>query len=156
MSILRNLALAATSTAFLGAGAAVAQDNFRFPLKARQGVMATMAVNLGMLGAMAKGEMDYDADLAQLAADNIVAISNLNLAPLLPAGSDSDSIEGTRAKPSVWADNADFLAEWENLGNQAMAMQQVAANGAEALGPAMGGLGKACQSCHESHQVPRN
>lgn len=156
MTILRNIALAATATAIIGAGAAVAQDNFRFPLKARQGQMATLAVNLGILGGMAKGEMDYNAELAQTAADNIVAISSLNLMPLLPQGSDSDSIEGTRAKPSVWTDNADFLSEWENLGKQAIAMQEVASNGADAIGPAMGGLGKACQTCHESHQVPRN
>ena len=156
MSILRNLALAATSIAIIGTSAAVAQGNFRFPVKARQGQMATLAVNLGILGGMAKGEMDYNAELAQTAADNIAAVSSLNMMPLFPEGSDSESFDGTRAKPSVWADNADFLSEWENLGKQAMAMQEVASNGAEALGPAMGGLGKSCQSCHETHQVPRN
>ena len=44
---------------------------FRRPVKARQGQFRILAINLGILGGMAKGETEYDAEAAQAAADTI-------------------------------------------------------------------------------------
>jgi len=155
MSILRNIALAATTTAIIGAGAAVAQDNFKFPLKARQGQMAIIAMNLGALGAMAKGEMEYDAAVAQAAADNLVAVSTIGQGALWPEGSDGEAIEGTTAKSTIWSDNADFLAKWGDFGKNATAMAAAAGGGLDSLRPAMGGLGGTCKACHDKFRIPK-
>ena len=42
---------------------------------ARQGQFKIMALNIGVLGGMARGTVDYDAVQAQIAADNLAAIS---------------------------------------------------------------------------------
>jgi len=132
---------------------AVAQD-YSANLKARQGQFRILALNIGILGGMAQGKIAYDAEAAQRAADSMVAVTHIDPGPLWPEGSDNMSIDGTRAMPSIWDENADFLAKWGALGDAAAGMQQVAATGQEALGPAMGKLGGACKACHDKHRAP--
>jgi cytochrome c556 len=133
---------------------AVAQDSFENQLKARQGQFRLLALNLGVLGGMARGTVPYDAAAAQAAADNLVAISSLDQGAMWPEGSDSMSIEGTRAMPSIWEDNADFLEKWGAVASGAQAVAAVASNGQEAIGPALGPLGGSCKACHEAHRTP--
>ena len=142
----------ATATALIATGA-MAQD-YSANLKARQGQFRIMALNLGILGGMAQGKIAYQAEAAQRAADTLVAVSHIDPGPLWPEGSDNMSIDGTRAMPSIWDENADFLAKWGAFGDAAAGMQQVAATGQEALGPAMGKLGGACKACHDKHRAP--
>ena len=47
-------------------------------VKARQATMQLYAFNLGILGNMAKGSMDYNADVATEAAGNLVKLSSQN------------------------------------------------------------------------------
>lgn len=123
-------------------------------VKARQGQFRIMAINLGILGSMAKGETQYDAETAQSAADSIVAISNVNQGPLWPQGTDAMSIDGTRAEPQIWENLDDVLAKWSDMGDAAEQLQTVAATGRDALGPAMGQLGNTCKACHDDYRAP--
>ena len=146
-------AFAAIST--LTAGAALAQD-FKGHIEAREGVMRVLAINLGTLGGMAKGEVDYDAEAAGIAADSIVAASMIHLEPLFPEGSGEGDMPDTAAKAEIWNDWDDFASKWEALGTAAVAMQTAAAEGAEAIGPAMGKLGGACKGCHDTYRASNN
>ncbi|MDK3016264.1 c-type cytochrome [Pseudodonghicola flavimaris] len=141
----------ATATALL-ASTAVAQD-FSAPLKARQGQFRIIALNLGILGGMAQGKIAYDADAAQRAADSLAAVSQIDPAPLWPEDSDNEMTEGTRALPAIWTDHDGFLDKWATFGTAAAGMQSVAANGQEALGPAMGPLGASCKGCHATYRA---
>ena len=132
---------------------ALAQD-FSANIKARQGQFRIMALNVGILGGMAQGKIAYDAEAAQRAADTLVAVSQIDPAPLWPEGSDNMSVDGTRAMPSIWDQHDDFLAKWGAFGTAAAEMQKVAATGQEALGPAMGKIGGTCKACHDSHRAP--
>ncbi len=134
---------------------AMAQD-YGAQLKARQGQFRILAINLGIIGDMAKGEAPYDADAAQAAADSIVAVSMINQPPLWPAGSSEMDLDGTRAKAEMWDNLPDVLSKWEDLGTQAANLQQVAATGQEALGPALGQLGGTCKACHDEYRAPAN
>jgi cytochrome c556 len=149
----RLLALAASVA--LIAPAAMAQD-FEAELKARQGQFRIMALNLGILGGMAQGKIDYDAEQAQAAADSLVAVTTVHQTLLWPEGSDAMMLEGTRAEPSIWDDNADFLAKWSDLGEAAQAMQAAAGQGREAIGPALQQVGGACKACHDAHRTPES
>jgi len=142
----------AAATAVIGT-VAVAQD-FSANLKARQGQFRIMALNIGVLGGMAQGKIAYDAEAAQRAADTLVAVSHIDPGPLWPEGSDSMSLDGTRAMPSIWDEHDDFLAKWGAFGDAAAEMQKIAASGQEALGPAMGKLGGTCKACHDKHRAP--
>ena len=144
----------ATALAVLGTGV-FAQDLPR-EVRARQGAMQILAINLGILGGMAKGEMEYSADAATAAADSIAAISMVNLAPLFPAGTSEMDIDGTRAKAEIWDNLADVASSWQSLQDAVPALQTAAAEGQAAIGPALGQVGKACQACHDDYQAPRN
>lgn len=151
MKILNAICLSAALAA--SPGLSVAQE-FDGALKARQGQFRIMALNLGILGGMAKGEMPYDAALATLAAENIETISELHQGPLWPEGSNTMSIDGTRALPSIWDDNADFLDKWAAMGDAAGKLVEVSDDGQAALGPAVGALGQTCGACHDAHREP--
>ena len=59
---------------------------------------------LGQLGAMAKGEADYDAAVATNAAASLNALANLDGSKMWPPGSDNATLgEATRALPAIWA-----------------------------------------------------
>jgi cytochrome c556 len=123
-------------------------------VKARQGQFRIMAINLGILGSMAKGEREYDAEAAQNAADSLVAVSGVHQPPLWPQGTDTMSIDGTRAEPAIWDNLDDVLAKWSDYGDAAAQMQSVAADGQSALGPALGQMGNACKACHDEYRAP--
>lgn len=151
---MKHLKTAVALAAMISGTAVYAQDDFSAQLKARQGQFRILAINLGILGGMAQGKTEYDAEAAQAAADTIVAVSMIQQGPMWPEGSDSMSIEGTRAMPSIWEDMADFQSKWAAVGEAAQSMQVAASGGAEALGPAMGQLGGTCKACHDAHRAP--
>ncbi|HBM58317.1 MAG TPA: cytochrome C554, partial [Citreicella sp.] len=91
----------------------------------------------------------------QAAADTLVAVSTINQPPLWPEGSSEMDMDGTRAKAEIWDNMDDFASKWAGFGEAASAMQQVAATGQEAIGPAMGGLGGACKACHDTYRAPQ-
>lgn len=152
----RTLAFAVAFAALGCSTAALAQEDFTAQLKARQGQFRIMAINLGILGGMAQGKMDYDAAAAQAAADTLVSVSMIQQGPMWPDGSDNMAIDGTRAQPTIWEQNDDFLAKWGDFGTAAKAMQAAASGGKEALGPVMGQIGGTCKACHDMHRAPAN
>lgn len=131
---------------------ALAEENRA--LEGRKGQFNILALNLGVLGGMAKGSVPYDAAAAQAAADSIVGVSMVHQATLFPEGSDNMSIDETRAQPNIWENWADFESKWADLGTAAKGLQTAAAGGQEAIGPAMGPLGGACKACHDTYRAP--
>jgi cytochrome c556 len=151
---MRFLRAAAIATA-LGALAlpATAQD-FANEVGARQGMFKIMGLNVGILGGMARGNIPYDADAAQVAAANLVAVSAINPLNMFPAGSDNTAVATTRAQPAIWENIPDVGEKWAAFGTAAAGLQAVAGNGQEAVGAAMGALGGTCQACHEAYRGP--
>lgn len=149
MKLILSTLIAATTLA----GAVQAQD-MSAQVKARQGQFRILALNLGVLGDMVKGTTTYDAGAAQAAADSLVGVSMVHQSTLFPEGTDDMSIDGTRALSAIWENPDDFAAKWHLLGAAAEQMQSAAAMGVDAMGPAMGALGGACKSCHETYRTP--
>lgn len=138
----------------LAAGVAAAQDAVEAAVKARKGQFEVMAQSMGVLGGMARGNVPYNAQAASAAAGNIATITKLNQSALWPAGSHNGTLKNTRAQPNIFENVADFTAKWETLGKRATALQAAAGNGLDALRPAIGGVGGACQDCHEKYRAP--
>jgi cytochrome c556 len=124
-------------------------------IKARQSQMQLHAFNLGLLGAMAKQETPYDAAAASGAADNLAALASLSQAGYWLPGSDSDSVEGTRALPAIWASDSKIGEKGKDFVDAALAMQSAAGTDLGALQAAMGPVGKSCGGCHESYRKPK-
>ena len=133
-----------------------AKNPFAWGIKARQAQMQIQAFNLGILGAMAKGEAEYNADSAVLAANNIVLAASIHQPQAWAPGSDNSAVEGTRALPAIWQNFPDVGEKSAELQAAAKAMKAVAGNGKEAIGGAMARLGGACSACHKAYRAPMN
>lgn len=122
---------------------------------ARQGHMQVMSLNLGILGNMARGNTDYDADIAQAAADNLVAMGTVNQRFYWPEGTDSESYEGSRALPAIWEDQATLFEIAGRYSPAAEGLAAVAGQGLDAMRAAVGPVGAVCGDCHEAFQEER-
>jgi cytochrome c556 len=149
----RTLLLAAGFAAALSTSA-TAQSPYDMPIAARQGVMAIMAINMGVLGGMARGKIDYDADAAQTAANALHGISMIDYTSLFPEGSDNMNLDNTRADFPIWDNAAGFTAEWAKVQMAAPVLAAEAGNGKDAMVTALGGIGGTCKSCHKAFRGP--
>ncbi|SMX35152.1 c-type cytochrome [Actibacterium lipolyticum] len=123
-------------------------------IKARKAHMQLYAFNLGVLGAMAKGEMEYNAEAAQGAAGNISALTKMNQGAFWPQDSDSLSAENTRALPDIWENFPDVMEKSNALVQAATAMDAAAGTDLASLQGAIGPLGQACGACHKKYRQP--
>lgn len=153
------IALATGAALVAGATAAISGEAEERAVKARQALMQVYAFNLGQLGAMVKGEMEYNADLAKASADNLVKATTMNGMAMWPKGSsmDDEGMAGkTWAKADIWADGSDVGEKAKALREAAAQMAEVAGNGLDAVKGAMGGVGGGCKGCHEKFRAPKN
>lgn len=149
----RSLALTLSAAAVLAAAPLAASASDLPPaVKARQGQMQLYAFNLGQLGAMAKGEVEYDAAAATAAAQNIAALTKLDASKMWPAGTDSASLEGSAALPDLWENFDDVIAKAQAASAAADSMVVAAGTDLASLQGAMGGLGGACGGCHKAYR----
>jgi cytochrome c556 len=150
----RKATLSALCIAALVATGAYAQGAGDAAVKARQGQFNVILLNLMTLGGMARGRVDFDAEVAQSAADSLVAVSMIHQSALWPEGTDHESYSGTtRAMPSIWTDREDFLAKFEAFGVAAKGLQANAGS-LDGIRANMGPLGASCGACHEVHRTP--
>ena len=121
-------------------------------VEARQGQFKLIVHNFGLLGGMAQGRMDYDADMAQTAADNLFHLTRHDQSRLWPEGTDSFSIDDTRAKPEIWENLDDFVAKFGALQDAAEAFQPLAGEGLDELRANFGAVAQTCQACHQVYR----
>lgn len=131
-------------------------DEFDKELKARKALMQVQAFNIGILGAMAKGEMPYDAEIAKAAADNLYAAVSMKNPTMWPKGSGTDALgDKTRAKPDIWSTYPKISEKSKDMVEAAAKMANVAGNGIDAVKRSMKSLGEGCKGCHEPFRVPK-
>ncbi|MCB2117060.1 MAG: cytochrome c [Rhodobacteraceae bacterium] len=147
--------LAALTLSALGlAGTAEAQDGpFKNEIKARQGIMAYRALQLGVLGGMAKGEVAYDAAAAQKAADNLMATVTLDASMLWPKGSDNSANPASTALAAMWEEGSGIGDKAKAMMDAATALQAAAGSDLDTMKTALGPVGEACGGCHKAFRV---
>ena len=155
----KAMCAAAITVALLSTTGVVAQDKGPHDkaIKARQSLMQLYNFNLGILGDMAKGDVDYNAEAAQAAADNLLAAVSMNQGAMWPAGSDSENAANrkNRAKPVIWENFPKVAEAGKAAFTAATAMQGAAGNGLDSLKGAMGDVGKSCKGCHDDFRAER-
>ncbi len=154
ITLIGALAVSAMATSLVADGHADDKAK-QGAVKARKAQMTLYSFNLGVLGAMAKGAVDYDAASAQAAADNLAALASLSQAGFWLPGTDSDSMEGTRALPAIWSADSKAGAIGGEFAAAAMAMKAAAGTDLASLQAAMGAVGKTCGACHEDYRKPK-
>lgn len=123
-------------------------------IKARQAQMQMYAFNLGLLGGMAKGEIDYNADAAKAAASNLASLAKLDQSRMWPKGSDLETLgkDKTASLAVLWSAESTGREKGMAMATAAMAMETAAGDGLDALRGAIGPLGKSCGGCHELYR----
>jgi cytochrome c556 len=146
-----TIAAAATATVVFAGGHSSGPPE----IKARQSHMQLFSFNLGILGAMAKGEVEYDAEKASAVAKNLATLASLDQSTYWTPGTDSDAVEGTRALPAIWENIPDLIKINTAFAEAATALSETAGDGVEALQAGVGAVGKGCGDCHKPYRKPR-
>jgi cytochrome c556 len=123
-------------------------------LAARQGLMQIVVREAGPLFGMAKGEIAYDAGMAQDRATSLAAIAGYDFDRLFPEGTAKPDLTGkTRALPAIWEDRDGFRAAYQEMQEAAAALAADAGKGKDAMTAAVQALGKSCGNCHEDYRA---
>ena len=133
-------------------------DAIEKAIKARQSFMQVTAFNLGLLGAMAKGEREYDAELASAAAKNLHALSLQNNGAMWPEGSSNDKpglTDKTRALPVIWASYPTVAEKHKAWTDASADLAAVAGDGLDAMKSKIGPVGKSCGGCHKQFRAEK-
>ena len=126
------------------------KDPLKNAIKARQGEMQLRAFNVGPLFGMAKGKIDYDADLAKKLAGNLKLMLDLDNGRAWAKGSDIDSYMGdTTALPKIWTTYPEISKYGKKYVAAVNELAAVAGDGRDALKSKMGAVGKSCKGCHD-------
>ncbi|MGI9480980.1 MAG: c-type cytochrome [Hyphomicrobiales bacterium] len=137
-------------------GVAFADGHFEKAIKARKAVMTIYAFNLGVLGAMAKGEAEYDSKVAMGAANNLLAAANLDASQLWPQGSDNKAMpDKTRALPDIWTTYPKVVEHQKALIKALEALGPASGKDLQSLQGAMKAVGGGCGGCHKPFRAEK-
>lgn len=135
---------------------ASADGHLEGAIKARKAVMQLYAYSLGALGGMAKGKVEYNAEAAQAAADNLVKAASINQSSMWPEGSDSTAMpDMTRAKVEIWKTYPEVAEKGKALVVAADAMAAAAGKDLASLQGAIGAVGGSCGGCHKPFRAEK-
>lgn len=112
---------------------------------ARQDAMKVIGAQLKVLGDMAKGSTEFDAEAAN-AALALMAETAAEVPALFEA---EETDPESKALPAIWENFDDFTSKAEAL---EMAAANATITDAASIGAAMGGIGGSCQGCHMTYR----
>ena len=143
----RFLAVAVVSTAFI---AAVAQAALLKPdamIKARQGMMEAVSLQVSNLADVAKGTTPLSPAAAEAAA-NVAGLAHALKTTYVPG---TESLPGSNAKPAAFTNSKDFLAGYDRLADQAGKIEAAAkAGNMDDFKKEFQALGQVCGACHKN------
>ncbi len=125
-----------------------AQSDPAAVVMARQGLMKGMGRSFGPLVAVLK---DESTDLTAAAVAEQTMNDNITAAVLLfPAGTARGEVPGTRARPDIWTERAEFEAAAAALMDASANLVEAANSGdVDTFKAAFPALSQACGGCHE-------
>ena len=133
-----------------------AKDPNEKAIEARQAVMKLQSWYAGPLFGMAKGDIDYDADMARSYAEHLSMMANVDGGAMWPQGTDNVAYAGkTRALPEGWTNWEEAGKKAQALSEAAAALAAVAGDGLDALRSKIGAVGKACKGCHDDFRAKK-
>lgn len=140
------------SSLFICTGSVSAADLDK-AVEIRQSYMQMIAFNMGVIGNMAKGKTDYDAQIAHNAAQNLALLSKLNYQTMWPEGSSNADLANTRSKMEIWTDAAGFAEKNTNFVNSTENLVNLADKGLGNLRSAVKEIGGSCGGCHQGFRT---
>jgi cytochrome c556 len=118
-----------------------------FAIQYRQSAMFIQGQHLGRIGGMVKGTRPFDQAQAVRSAEILDTMLKL---PWEAFGPGTDKGRETRALPAIWKEPDKFQAAQKRAQEEAAKLVTAAKSGDQgAIKTAFGGLGQACNSCHD-------
>lgn len=144
--------LAATlPVAGLMAAPAGAQSLEEMAVDYRQGVFQVFRWNMGVLGPIAQGQRDYDAELVAKHVDQLARVADLPWQGFI----DGSDLPNSDAKDAVWSDRAGFEERARAFEQEVAALRTALDDGASEREVRMQ-IGRVAQSCRACHDNFRN
>jgi len=138
---------------FLALPALAADSPEESAIKARQGHMEIRAFSLGPLVAMVKRDIEYDADMADRLANDLQAMLDMSWEPLWISQTSTDDFpDQTDALPAIWQADSEFTGHEQSYADAVNELAAVAADGLDALAPAVKDVAQACKACHDDYR----
>lgn len=117
----------------------------------RQAILQLVRSNMGPMGAMAKGEIPYNAEVMEVNALRIEQLG-LMMEDYFVADTRAFDLE-TGALDVIWDKQADFNSKAQDMVNAAINVREVASARAEDdYRKAIGALGATCKACHDDYK----
>ena len=119
-------------------------------LKYRKAVYQAMVWNVGPMGAMAQDKAPFDAAEFALRAGRVAALTPMLAESYSP---ESQGVAGSRLKPEMWTNRADFDSKLKDLVDRSATLAAVAKAGdAAATKAAFFDMANACKACHDKYR----
>jgi cytochrome c556 len=151
---MKRLALAAAVLTVSGSlYSATATAQFAKPddaIKYRQSAFTVLTTHMGRLGAMARGDVPFDAAAAQASARVVEMVSHLPW-DAFPPGSNTGA---AKIKGDPWKDAAAFTKLQGDLKAQTAKLPAAVAT-LDGLKAQVGATSRVCRECHESFRQVR-
>lgn len=119
-------------------------------IKYRQSAFTLMTTHMGRLGAMARGDVPFDAAAAQASARVVEVVSHLPW-DAFPAGSNTGA---AKIKGDPWKDAATFSKLQADLKAQTAKLPAAVAT-LDGLKAQVGATSRVCRECHENFRQVR-
>lgn len=143
---MKKLALAAI-VAVSTMGISMAAVDKDAVVKYRKAAFTVAGWNMGILGGMLKGEIEYNPEEAVAAATRIN-----EMAKAVGATFVDGTYEGTNASPKIAEERAEFDTKLAAFVQESSVMV-TAAGEKQTMAAQMGKLGGTCKSCHDAYKV---
>jgi cytochrome c556 len=153
MNLVRSAILGIAVAGMAGSALLAASHGMDPAVKARQAHMTLLQHNLALLGNMAKGAVEFDAEDAQAAADGLHLLASIDQRTYWTEGTSADEVEGSRGLPAIWENMADYESKVEGL-ETATATMAEAAGTLDGVRANMNAVGSACGACHQTYRQP--
>jgi len=139
------------SSALLSLPAVAHFDEDEMQQSYRQSYFALLASSFGPMAAAVKGEIPWDQARMESWANDLAALSTLDVMRGFSDGSDKGK---TRANPEIWENKDDFASKLDALRKELVTLQKVTAEGnKEAIGKQVAATGSACKACHDDYKA---
>lgn len=145
---LKQLLLGATLSALtFGATANSAFEEPSDAIEYRQAAFSMIRVQIGDMGDMLKGKVEFDAERFKHRANNAAALSKMPWEAFV-TGSDKGE---TSALPAIWSDDETFMKKATAFQQYADELAAAAQTGdKKVIAKAFGPWAKGCKDCHSS------
>lgn len=115
----------------------------------RQSVYNVIGWNFKPIGAMAKGDVPFDAPAVARHAQFIEMLSKA-LPEGFAKGTGPDAVKNTEAKPEIWTKASEFDSKLKDFQQEATKLSEVAKGGDEkAIKAQFGKTAETCKACHK-------